>query len=260
MTARRVGPVLRDLCVAWSGATMVAPRLAPPHRGRLAMRLARRTLRSLGVRVTVRGTPLPPDEPALIVANHVSWLDVYVLNALVDARFVAKSEVTAWPVVGAITRGFDAIFIVRDSARDAARVKTAVAAALRAGDRVVVFPEATTTDGTRLGRFHHAMFQAAIDAGVRVLPVALRYARPDGFVDTTPAFVGDMTFVSSLRRIMRASSVRAEVTFASPLAAEWWTRRGLASTARALVANALELPASAIDPVPARRRIGRRAA
>jgi hypothetical protein len=69
-----------------------------------------------------------------------------------------------------------------------------------------------------------------------------------------------MTFVSSLRRIMRASSVRAEVTFASPLAAEWWTRRGLASTTRALVANALELPASAVDPAPARRRIGRRAA
>src|SRR5262245_7106230 len=144
MTARRLGPVLRDLCVAWSGATMVAPRLTPRERGRLAMRFARRTLRSLGVRVTVRGTALPADEPALIVANHVSWLDVYILNTLVDARFVAKSEVAAWPVVGGITRGFDAIFIVRDSARDAARVKTAVAAALRAGDRVVVFPEATT--------------------------------------------------------------------------------------------------------------------
>jgi 1-acyl-sn-glycerol-3-phosphate acyltransferase len=138
--------------------------------------------------------------------------------------------------------------------------KTAVASALRAGDRVVVFPEATTTDGTRLGRFHHAMFQAAIDARVRVLPVGLRYARPDGLVDPTPAFVGDMTFVESLRRVMRAPAVRAELTSASPLSAEWWTRRGLASAARALVANALELPPSAIEPAPMRRRLGRRAA
>lgn len=236
---------VREVALAWAGAALVGPRVGPAARRRMATRLARRTLRTLAVRVSRHGALPPPDQPLLVVANHVSWLDVYVLNAFLEARFVAKSETAAWPVVGTISRGFDALHIARGSCRDAARVKDRVAAALGAGERVVVFPEATTTDGSGVRRFHGAMFQAAIDAGVPVLPVALRYRRPDGTVDPTPAFVDDMTFVESLRRVLRASALHAEVTFGSPLAVRGMTRRELAAAAHQFAARTLRVPALA---------------
>jgi 1-acyl-sn-glycerol-3-phosphate acyltransferase len=257
MTARRLAGLGRDLAVSWTGAALVAPRLAPPTRRRLARHLARRTLRTLGVSVTRRGVAPAGSEPLLVVANHVSWLDVYVLNALLDARFVAKSETAGWPLVGTITRGFDAIYIVRGSCRDAARVKDVVAAALAAGERVVAFPEATTTDGTRVLRFRAAMFQAAIDAGVRVLPVALRYPGSDGRPDPTPAFIDSMTFVESLRRVVRAPAIRAEVVFGTPLATRGASRRLVAGAAERVVRRTLGLPpfVDARGPAPALRRV-----
>ena len=248
MTARRLAGLVRDLTVSWTGAAVVAPRLAPITRRRLARHLARRTLRTLGVSVTHRGVAPAEAEPLLVVANHVSWLDVYVLNALLAARFVAKSETAGWPLVGTITRGFDAIYIVRGSFRDAARVKDVVAAALAAGERVVVFPEATTTDGTWMLRFRAAMFQAAIDADARVLPVALCYRGRDGRPDPAPAFIDDMTFVESLRRVLRAPAIRAEVVFGRPLATHGVDRRALAEAADAIVRRTLRLPPSVGEP------------
>jgi len=240
--------MLRQIARAWTGATVIAPWLTPTDRRAAAVRLARRTLRTLGVRVHSRGAPPARGEPLLLVANHVSWLDVYVLNALLEARFVAKAETETWPLVGSITRGFDAIFIVRGSFRDAARVRGVVAAALGTGDRVVVFPEATTTDGGTLRRFHPALFQAAIDAGAPVLPVAIRYRRRDGSPAPEAAFIDDMTFAGSLARILRADALHAELVFGTVLASAGRTRRELAAIAREFVARALRLPATAMEP------------
>jgi 1-acyl-sn-glycerol-3-phosphate acyltransferase len=202
---------------------------------------ARRTLLALGVGLRRYGPTPPRDEPLLVVANHVSWLDVQVLSAGRGARFVAKSETRHWPVVGTVTQAFDAIFIVRGSFRSAARTKDAVAAALRAGERVVVFPEATTTDGTTVGRFYPAMFQAAIDAGVRVLPVALRYVNEAGRPSSAAAFIDDMTFGGSLARVIAEPALRAEVHFGVPIASLGRTRRELAADARETIARTLAL-------------------
>jgi 1-acyl-sn-glycerol-3-phosphate acyltransferase len=170
---RRTGAVLWSVLATWAAA-LVAGRLAPRVRRELSSYLAGQTLAALDVTVRVSG-PLPDDvRPTLLVANHVPWLDVYALAALWPARFVAKAETRAWPVAGTIARRFDTVFLRRGSVRDAGRVRRQVAAALARGESVVVFPEGTTTDGTRLGRFHAAMFQAAIDAGAVVQPVALR--------------------------------------------------------------------------------------
>jgi 1-acyl-sn-glycerol-3-phosphate acyltransferase len=116
-----------------------------PEDRSILRRLARQTLAILGVRVVRGGRGGPAPRPVLVVANHVSWLDVYALQAGQGGRAVAKREVRDWPIAGAIVRG---------SPRDAARVKDAVAAALRAGERVVVFPEGTTSDGAGVGRFY----------------------------------------------------------------------------------------------------------
>jgi 1-acyl-sn-glycerol-3-phosphate acyltransferase len=244
--SRTVG-IVRQFSLSWVAAAVLAPRLRPTQRRTVALRLARRTLRTLGIRVFSRGAPPAAGEPLLVVANHVSWLDVYVLNALLEARFVAKMETATWPLVGRITRGFEAIFIVRGSFRDAARVRGVVAAALGRGERVVVFPEATTTDGSALRTFHAALFQAAIDAGVSVLPVAIRYCRPDGALAPEAAFIDEMTFAGSLARVVRARALHAELTFGPSLATAGRTRRELAALARLYVAERLGLPDTTME-------------
>ncbi|HLK11426.1 MAG TPA: lysophospholipid acyltransferase family protein [Candidatus Binatia bacterium] len=244
--------VAADLLLVWLAAGLVAPRLSAAARRRLGRRLARRNLAALELRVRVRGTPSP--EPVLLVANHVSWLDVHALGAVVPARFVAKAETARWPIVGTIARRLDAFFIVRGSFRDAARVKARVAAALRAGERVAVFPEGTTTDGSRIGRFHGALLQAALDADVPVQPVAVRYRAADGTPGTAAAFVGDMTFAESLARVVRAPGLVAELWFGPPLAPAGCSRRELAAVARETIADVLGLPAAARAPQPPARR------
>lgn len=252
---RRGGAVLWSLGLTWAIAALVAPRLAPRARRLLSARLARRTLAALDVRMRLTGATPPGDRPRLFVANHVSWLDVYTLGAWWPARFVAKIETASWPLAGTIARRFDALFIARDSFRDAARVKARVAAALAAGDSVVVFPEATTTDGMRLGRFHPALFQAAVEAGAVVQPVALRYRRPDGSPCPAAAFVGDDTFLASLCRVLREPRVQVDVHVGPALSPAGWTRRELAVRAQAAVAGALGLPPACVTrPYPVRQR------
>ena len=254
---RRGAAVLGSLLFTWAVAALVAARLAPRTRRLLSTRLAEHTLAALDVRLRVTGAIPPSDRPRLFVANHVSWLDVYALGARWPARFVAKVETASWPLAGTIARRFDALFIARGSFRDAARVKARVAAALAAGDSVVVFPEATTTDGGRLGRFHPAMFQAAIEAGAVVQPVALRYRRDDGSPCPAAAFVGDDTFAASLCRVLREPAVRVDVHVGPALSPAGWTRRELAARAQAAVAAALGLPPTLVTRphAPRPRRI-----
>lgn len=244
------GAILLGHVVAlWLTARLGCPRLSPPARLVLIARLARRTLGILRVSVTRRGSRPYRHGACLVVANHVSWLDVYALNAVDGARSVAKSEVRTWPIAGAIARGFDTFFIVRGSFRDAKRVKDEVARALRAGQRVVVFPEGTTTDGADVGRFHTAFFQAAVDAGVPVQPVAIRYRTPAGAPDDAAAFVGDMTFVESVRRVLGRPRMVAELTFGPAVLPHGLRRRDLAETAhrfvRTVLAGGRELDGSA---------------
>lgn len=227
------------LVVVCAGAVLVAPRLGSRGRRRLVARFAAQTLAILCVRVRRRGAVPVGDRAALLVANHVSWLDVYALNAVCGSSYVAKAEVRDWPIAGAIVRGFATIFHVRGHRRDAARAKDAVAARLRAGEPVVVFPEGTTTDGTGVLRFHPAFFQAAVDAGVPVQPVAIRYRRPDGERELAAAFVGDMTFVESLRRVLHRPMLDAELVFAPSIPSRGRTRRELAAAAERAVAEAL---------------------
>ena len=235
-----------DLTILWMAGRFVAPRLDEEGRQRLSCRLAGRTIAILGVQMIRSGETPATTEPMLVVANHVSWLDVYVLNASRPLRFVAKSETRTWPVIGTIADRFDSFFIVRGSCRDAARVKTRIATALRAGQSVAVFPEATTTSGHQVKPFYAAMFQAAIDAGVRVQPVAIRYPGADGRPNPAAAFIDDMAFSTSLLRVVREPLLRAELRFGAPLSVAGRTRRELAATAHQVIAEALTTPSPPI--------------
>jgi len=228
----------RHLLAVYASAVLRAPRLGPGERRELAARFAREMLDVLEVPLHVRGTP-PAGGPALVVANHVSWLDMYVLNAVAGARFVAKSEVRGWPFFGTIATRFDTFFIVRGSYRDAGRMRIAVARALGLGERVAVFPEGTTTDGTTVGRFFPALFQAAIDARAPVQPVALRYRDTHGRPSAAPVFVGDTTVLASVRQVLREPALAAEAILGPSLDPAGRTRRELAEHTRSWIAATL---------------------
>jgi 1-acyl-sn-glycerol-3-phosphate acyltransferase len=175
------------------GVLVSALVLMPLLRRAAVRTMARGLLAALGVRLVWRGPA--PRPGSLLVANHVSWLDVVALLAVTPVRLVAKREVRAWPAVGALAAVAGSIFLDRSRPKSLPTTVTEITVALRAGRSVAVFPEGTTFCGAERGRFRPAVFQAAVDAGAPVVPISIRYASP------TAAFVGDDTLWSSVRRV-----------------------------------------------------------
>ncbi|WP_330336494.1 lysophospholipid acyltransferase family protein [Streptomyces sp. NBC_00557] len=179
-------------------------------------RWCRAIVRAAGVRVRVTGAAAPA-AGLLLVANHVSWLDIPLLTAVRPARMLAKSEIRQWPVAGALAARGGALFIERDRIRALPETVARIADALREGAAVAAFPEGSTWCGRAHGRFRRAVFQAALDAGVPVQPVALRYRQADGGPGTAAAFVGEDTLLASLWRVARSRGLIAEVEVRPPI-------------------------------------------
>ncbi|MGC9668916.1 lysophospholipid acyltransferase family protein [Planosporangium sp. 12N6] len=246
-TVTRVGPVRATArLVAAAGVVAMAAAalplvalLRPAARVGLLRLLARALLRAFGVRHEVAGRL--PGTRALLVANHVSWLDVPVLLAYAPVRLLAKREVRGWPVIGALAAAAGTTFIDRRRPRELPAAVAEVAAALRAGAVVAVFPEGTTRCGRATGRFRPAMFQAAVDAGVPVAPVTLRYASAGGRPTSVAAFVGEDTLLASLYRVVTARDLRVTVSPHPSLhPVPGGSRRVLARAARSAVRVATE--------------------
>jgi 1-acyl-sn-glycerol-3-phosphate acyltransferase len=200
-------------------------RLTPDQCALLVREWSRQMLAIIGVTLVVRGTP-PTRGPVLLVANHISWLDILVMDAAHPARFVSKADVKHWPVLGALITGAGTLYIERASRRDAMRVVHQMAAALTAGDTLAVFPEGTTGDGRELLPFHANLIQAAISAHAPVLPVALRYLDgPSGAISDAPVFLGETTLLQSVWRSLRADGMQACVHFGEPQMAGGRDRR-----------------------------------
>ncbi|PTR31812.1 lyso-ornithine lipid acyltransferase [Rhodococcus sp. OK519] len=175
-------------------------------------RLARAALRSIGIRVDIGAPDLRVPGGTLVVAGHVSWLDVLVLAAVAPGRFVARADLVTWPLLGAVARRVRVIPIERDRLRRLPDTVAAVRDRLSAGETVIAFPEGTTWCGRAFGRFRPALFQAAIDAQRPVLPLAVAYVDATGSGSTLPAFVGADTIGASMGRIIRSRGLRATVT------------------------------------------------
>ncbi|MFD6227484.1 lysophospholipid acyltransferase family protein [Streptomyces sp. NPDC060232] len=194
-------------------------------------------VRAFGIRTTVHGRP-GRRGGRLLVANHISWLDVLLVAAVMPCRMLAKSDIRAWPVLGRLAGRAGTLFIERDRIRALPATVTTMTRALLAGDRVAVFPEGSTWCGRAQGAFRRAAFQSALDAKVPVQPVHLAYLRPDGSPAGAPAFVGDDPLTASLWRIARARGIRAEVTLLPRIPPGRHTdRRGLAAAAQRAVAD-----------------------
>ncbi|MEU0073584.1 1-acyl-sn-glycerol-3-phosphate acyltransferase [Streptomyces sp. NPDC006332] len=167
-------------------------------------------VRAAGVRVRITGAA-PPAGGLLLVANHISWLDIPLLAAVRPARMLAKGEIRRWPVAGPLAARGGVLFIDRDRLRALPGTVAHVADVLRTGGAVAVFPEGSTWCGRAQGHFRRAVFQAALDAGVPVQPVRIRYRLAGGAASTAPAFVGDDSLLASVWRVVSARGLVAEV-------------------------------------------------
>jgi 1-acyl-sn-glycerol-3-phosphate acyltransferase len=197
-----------------------------------------KTLRILGITLKAQGTALPAGH--LVVANHVSWLDIAAVHAVLpQARFVSKADVKHWPLVGALVEGVGTLFIERTSKRDALRVVHQTAAALQAGDCVAVFPEGTTGAGPELLPFHANLLQAAVSVDAPVLPIVLRWHEPDERFSTAARFIGDTTLLQSLWAIASARRLGIDVQVLASVAAAGQDRRALGEALRADIARRL---------------------
>ncbi|MCP2164115.1 lysophospholipid acyltransferase family protein [Goodfellowiella coeruleoviolacea] len=205
----------------WTFAVLVLLLLATPAMtllgGQAAARVLRRLLglllRALGVRLLVRGADELAEAAragrgALVVTNHISWLDSLAVNAVRPMPSVAKKEIASWPVLGRLVARSGGIFLDRHRLSQLPATVARLTRALRDGAMVNVTPEGTTWCGLASGRFRPATFQAAIDGGVPVRPIALRYRLADGRDTTSAAFLHQESLLTSIRRV---ASVRGLV-------------------------------------------------
>ncbi|MEY3295134.1 MAG: hypothetical protein RLZZ451_1182 [Pseudomonadota bacterium] len=196
-------------------------------------------VRHLGLALHVRGTA-PRPGATLVVANHVSFLDIAAIHAAIpQARFVSKADVLAWPLLGWLIRNAGTLFIERERKRDALRVVHAMAESLQRGETVAVFPEGTTGAGDVPLPFHANLLQAAIATGTPVQPVVLRYAAPGEHVATAAQFLGETTLLQTVWRMASARGLAVHVEILPPVATAHADRRALAEHLRQMVAERL---------------------
>ncbi len=259
---RRVLRFAAAISVVLAALVFAPLLLVAPGRERLLRLIFLGVLRAFGVRLDIRGgadfLTAPAGRGALVVNNHISWLDIVAINALRPMRALAKKEIAGWPVLGGLVRRGGSIFLDRERLATLPATMASLADALRTGSLVSVTPEGTTWCGLASGRFTTATFQAAIDGGVPVRPIALRYRLADGRETSRPAFIGPESLIASLRRVAALRGLVLEIHVCPEIApgrAE--TRRELAALAEAAVHSAL---GTVQIPAQQRRRTPRRQA
>lgn len=246
----RLAGMLLLLVTGLAIAAFVFPWRPQTARYRIGRTWSRALMTLCGARVTRVGdlpaelasTGMLPGQPGrLLLLNHVSWIDIFALYAVLPARFVAKSEIAKWPVMGTLVTLAGTLYIERGRRHAVHAVNQQVRDKLAAGESVAVFAEGTTTDGTRLLPFHSNLVAPAMEGGAQVWPVALRYTE-DGAFSTRAAFIDDMTLPGSMWRILTARRLAIEVAFLPPVAIDPGaspTRHHVAQAARAAIARHL---------------------
>jgi 1-acyl-sn-glycerol-3-phosphate acyltransferase len=207
------------------------------HREAQIQKWACAVLQALGVQVRLQGAIQPG---LLLVANHVSWLDVIVLQSLCpQARFVAKADVLRWPVIGRLAQGAGTLFVQRDRPRMAARIVSEVTSVLGSGGTVMVFPEGTTTDGVAVLPFRSSLLQAAFAGNSTAQPIALRYSEGTLSISPSVRYLGDDSLVQSIWWLCRARGVVAKVNALPLRVASNADRKAFAAALRADIEQAL---------------------
>ncbi|MFT3848093.1 MAG: lysophospholipid acyltransferase family protein [Propionivibrio sp.] len=220
-----------------AGAALIYPCVGARQRARLKQRWSHQILRILAIHLDLEPTDAPSG--SLIVANHVSWLDIFVINALRPSAFVSKSEVRMWPFIGWLAEKNDTVFLRRGSRGHAKVVNEEIDGRLNSGQDVAIFPEGTTTDGTHLLGFHAALLQPAVETGRPVLPLAISYHDANGEHTKGPAFVGEATLIDSFAAILSSRSLIVHLTPSTAIDTTGKTRREVVHAAHEAIAAAL---------------------
>ena len=230
-TLTAIFKLVRALLHIFSGfftILLVFPRLSPEQRQLRTQVWSLAMLRCIRVQLIVKGNP-GLNGPLLIVANHMSWLDITALHAARFCRFVSKADIKKWPFIGMLASGIGTLFIERESRRDAMRVVHHMAQSLRSGDVLGVFPEGTTSDGSGILTFHANLVQAAIAADAPIQPVALQFIdTTTGQRSTAPCYVGDDTLAESVWRALTTPNIAVVINFGEPQFAQGRDRRAWA--------------------------------
>jgi 1-acyl-sn-glycerol-3-phosphate acyltransferase len=224
-------------------AGTIFPRATIATRARVTQRWSAKLLRLLNIVLSIHGAR--PDDGVrnlIIASNHVSWLDIFVINATQPSLFVAKSEIRDWPLAGWLCEKVGTLFVRRAKRSDTGRINDEMRDALAAGATVGLFPEGTTTAGDRLLKFHSSLFEPAVANSANVGPVAIRYLTSEGERNEAAAYHGDIGFSDSIRQIIGQKSMIAEITFAPPINAAGITRRELAQKSEGAIAAILDVP------------------
>jgi 1-acyl-sn-glycerol-3-phosphate acyltransferase len=226
------------LCTGLAIVLTLYPMAGPAIQHRLRQRWSGHLLAILGAQLQTSGEPIAPG--CLLVANHISWLDVFVINALVPSAFIAKAEVRNWPVIGWLAAKNGTVFLKRGSRGHAKIINAEIASLLDAGRNVALFPEGTTTDGSHVLHFHAALLQPAIAAGHAIQPLALSYQLPDTTPTRAPAYDGDLSLGQCIANIIATPAFVASIAVMPVLEVNGRDRRDLARIAHEGISRSIQ--------------------
>lgn len=231
---------------------LLFPFAGPAGRNALKRRWSLQLLKQLKIETLHYEGDLPSIDGGLLVANHISFIDVFAINAVLPSGFIAKSEVAGWPLIGWLSRHNDTVFIERGKRQAAHLTRQRVLAMLAAGKRLVVFPEGTTTTGGRVLPFHGALFQGAIDAAAPVHCLAVEYFDAQGAPSAAAAYVDELSVLDCLMNILDSDGIRVRIRLAASFAPPLPDRRHLAHRAHQAVSLALRGKEADDPPQPLR--------
>lgn len=210
---------------------------------RMAQRWSQKMLAIFNVEIQCQGVmPNLDTQGAVIISNHISWLDIWLIYALRPVRFISKADVRDWPVIGWLAHRSGTLFIRRDLRRHTADINRQAAALLAQGDCIGLFPEGTTTDGQSLLPFHSSLFQPAVMHQAPIMLLAIRYHLADGSIDTAPAYHGGLSLLDSFRAVLARRRIQVAVASLGTLDPHGKTRREISIAAQTAIATHLNLP------------------
>ncbi len=204
--------VIAGVCILF----FILPFSSQAQKDRHIQQWSKRLLKIFHIQLRVVGADKLVSTPYLMASNHISWLDIQVINAFKPVRFVAKSEVRGWPVFGWMAAQLGTVFIRRDSARHARQVVDQIAAVLKI-ESVCIFPEGTSTAGESVLPFKPNLFESAILAQAPVIPMAIAYrSRSTGLRTNAPAFIGEMGLVESISNVIGNQDIEVHLNLLEP--------------------------------------------
>jgi 1-acyl-sn-glycerol-3-phosphate acyltransferase len=220
---------------------IIYPHFSNAIQQRMMKNWAMKVLKILNIKLHYTGKfPDQNVQHALLVANHVSWLDICLLMAVCPTQFVAKSEIRGWPVIGFLCSRVGTLFIERAKRSDTVRINQAISNVLLTGKRVCIFPEGETSNGLQIHHFHTSLIQSAVNVNALLYPVAIRYLDNTGNLCRDAAYT-DISLVASLKKILNQTRINAVLDCSEAIQSEGKNRRELARLSEQAITSSLSL-------------------